>query len=115
MVTYYAHASELFVSVGQQVSEGQMIAKIGMTGYTTGPHLHMEVASVSSKSAQYWNAGGIGIYGAIHMWNALYVNNTVLLRPENYNWQEFQGGGTVTVKTRDHFPWVLYARKLRGL
>jgi len=43
MVTYYAHASELFVSVGQQVSEGQMIAKIGMTGYTTGPHLHFEV------------------------------------------------------------------------
>lgn len=43
ITTYYAHCSELFVSVGQQVSEGQMIAKIGMTGYTTGPHLHFEV------------------------------------------------------------------------
>lgn len=43
MTTYYAHCSELFVSVGQQVTEGQMIAKIGMTGYTTGPHLHFEV------------------------------------------------------------------------
>lgn len=43
MTTYYAHCSELFASVGQQVSEGQMIAKIGMTGYTTGPHLHFEV------------------------------------------------------------------------
>lgn len=43
MTTYYAHTSELLVSVGQQVSEGQMIAKIGMTGYTTGPHLHFEV------------------------------------------------------------------------
>ena len=43
MTTYYAHCSELFASVGQQVTEGQMIAKIGMTGYTTGPHLHFEV------------------------------------------------------------------------
>lgn len=43
MTTYYAHCSELFASVGQQVSEGQMIAKIGMTGYTTGPHLHFEI------------------------------------------------------------------------
>lgn len=42
-ITYYAHCSELFASAGQQVSEGQMIAKIGMTGYTTGPHLHFEI------------------------------------------------------------------------
>lgn len=41
--TLYAHASELLVSVGQYVQEGQMIAKIGMTGYTTGPHLHFEI------------------------------------------------------------------------
>ena len=43
MVTYYAHASELLVSPGEYVEEGQMIAKIGLTGYTTGPHLHFEV------------------------------------------------------------------------
>ncbi len=41
--TLYAHASQLLVKTGQRVSEGQMIAKIGMTGYTTGPHLHFEV------------------------------------------------------------------------
>ena len=43
MSTLYAHCSELLVSPGQQVSEGEMIAKIGLTGYTTGPHLHFEV------------------------------------------------------------------------
>ncbi len=43
MSTLYAHCSELLVSAGQQVSEGQIIAKIGLTGYTTGPHLHFEV------------------------------------------------------------------------
>ncbi len=43
MTTYYAHCSKLLVKVGQQVSEGQKIAEIGMTGYTTGPHVHFEV------------------------------------------------------------------------
>jgi len=43
MVTYYAHCSELLVSAGEKVKEGQIICKIGMTGYTTGPHLHFEI------------------------------------------------------------------------
>ncbi len=39
----YYHTSAPLVSVGQQVARGQPIALIGMTGVTTGPHLHWEV------------------------------------------------------------------------
>ncbi|MDQ5970830.1 MAG: hypothetical protein QG603_607 [Patescibacteria group bacterium] len=41
--TLYGHASKLLVKAGETVSRGQVIALIGSTGWSTGPHLHMEV------------------------------------------------------------------------
>lgn len=43
LMTRYAHCSQLLVAAGANVHAGDVIAKVGSTGTSTGPHLHLEV------------------------------------------------------------------------
>ena len=45
--TLYGHCSALYCKYGQYVDQGAVIAAVGSTGYSTGPHLHLE----------YWHNG----------------------------------------------------------
>lgn len=42
-ITLYGHLSEILVEEGQVVEKGQLIGRIGSTGNSTGPHLHLEL------------------------------------------------------------------------
>ncbi len=47
--TRYAHAGKICVSAGQQVAGGQLLGEVGLTGNTTGAHLHFEVVHLGSR------------------------------------------------------------------
>ena len=49
MTTLYAHCSSLLVKVGDSVKRGDVIAKVGSTGVSTGPHIHFEVAENGAR------------------------------------------------------------------
>jgi murein DD-endopeptidase MepM/ murein hydrolase activator NlpD len=41
--SWYAHTSKIYVKVGQELKAGDVIAAVGSTGNSTGPHLHLEI------------------------------------------------------------------------
>jgi len=43
LYSLYGHCSKLLEKTGQNVKKEQIIANVGSTGYSTGPHLHFEV------------------------------------------------------------------------
>jgi LysM repeat protein len=51
VITLYGHATQLLVSQGEQVAQGQLIAYMGTTGNSTGCHLHFEVRGASNPLA----------------------------------------------------------------
>lgn len=58
LYTVYMHASSLVVSAGQTVSAGQVIAKVGSTGISTGNHLHFGVSLNGSYVSPWSYLGG---------------------------------------------------------
>lgn len=54
--TLYAHCSGFNVKVGQEVKKGEVIAYVGNTGVSTGPHLHYEVRRKMPNGGRYYFA-----------------------------------------------------------
>lgn len=62
--TLYAHMSRTAVRAGQSVSQGQVIGYVGMTGMTTGPHVHFEIRGAKNLFAATCRVGeAVGAFG----------------------------------------------------
>ncbi len=106
--------------VGDTRSQGDLIGHTGTYGIATGDHVHIEIAK-----GQYagYRQNSYGIYmlrNPYHIYNALGVNDTILVKDYyinnqsiriDYPWDTF---GLIIPKGKSTFPWVLYSRKLRN-
>ena len=90
-ITKYMHNSDLLVSVGETVSKGQIIAKAGSTGISTGSHLHFQIEfngqPVDPLSFKYNNDMGNGT-GGIGSNVEVAQNSTVTYYAKVATWNE---------------------------
>lgn len=59
---WFAHLRRFDVAVGQRVHQGQLVGRLGVTGHTTGPHVHFEVrlrGSARDPERYFWPTGSI--------------------------------------------------------
>lgn len=67
LITRYAHNSKVHVKIGDLVKRSQVIAEVGTTGRSTGPHLHFEVRleGVAQDPAKFLAAGDSALQDAV--------------------------------------------------
>lgn len=105
------HDENPIASVGDVFRQGDLYMHTGNYGQSTGDHTHFNIAEGDYQGMYKPDPDGeYTLRNSIHVYNACYVNDTVLYRPLSHTWLTYQGG--LFIK-RSKFPWVLYARKLR--
>ena len=104
--------------LGRVINQGEQCNSTGTNGNVSGDHSHI-ICKKGKYTGQVQVNGHWTLRGQSHCYNCLYVNDTTLVRPLNYNWRTYQGGVTPptppipTPVYKTHFKWVLYADKIR--
>ena len=114
-VTFHvAHDNDVSsIYVGKVVNQGDPLGKTGTAGNVTGDHLHLNTARGTYQGFYDVGTGHYQLRNSTHIYNTMYVNDTVIRQGYGHNWQIYQGGITPTYK-KYKFKWVLYANKIRN-
>lgn len=112
----FSHDDNPLYSVGDIIPQGDIIAHTGTTGNVTGDHTHSCCGKGKYEGYTQRTGGQWDLKNRIHYWNAVYVNDTVIVQGYNHDWIKFDGSITppTPFKIKHKFPWVLYAKKLRN-
>ena len=111
----FAHdANPPYTTIGQTVSQGQICYHTGEYGEVSGDHVHTCCGEGQYQGTTVRTGGHTDLTNRIHYYDAVYVNDTVLVEDYNYNWKTWTGPTPPTPSHTSRFPWVLYARKLRN-
>lgn len=101
-------------TIGQVVNQGQLCYHTGTYGYVTGDHVHTCVGQGHYQGITQRSSGNWDLTNRIHYWDGVFVNDTVIRVGYGHDWKIWDGPVPPTpTRTKTHFPWVLYANRLR--
>ncbi len=83
-----------YSTVGTVVQQGDLIAHTGDAGYATGDHTHFNVARGTYDNFEQTPSGYYQLKNSMHIYDACYVNDTVIINGYNHNWRTYDGGIT---------------------
>jgi murein DD-endopeptidase MepM/ murein hydrolase activator NlpD len=78
----YGHLSEIFVKPGQAVQQGEVIGRVGSTGFSTGPHLHFEWRHLTKEGWVAVDAGPHLEYALANLIQTQQLANATLVKPQ---------------------------------
>ena len=108
-----AHDNFPIHSIGSQITQGDILGRTGTAGYVTGDHLHFQCARGQYAGWEQvppdynWQ-----LKNEMHIYDACYVNDTVIVEGYGHDWKTYTGPTPGSV-SKNKFPWVLYANKFR--
>ena len=116
---HFAHdnnASSYYV--GQIIQQGDVIGHTGTAGNVTGDHVHINTARGTYQGFYDVGTGHYQLINATHVYDTMYVNDTIILQGYNHNWRTYDGGIIPPTPTpslkKKKFPWFIYANKIKG-
>lgn len=111
----FTHANNPpYHTIGDVVTQGALCYYTGTFGQATGDHVHICCGKGHYDGYTQRTGGHYDLTNRIHMYNALYVNDTVISHDEHdYPWVLWSEPTPTSSRKKSHFPWVLYVNKLR--
>lgn len=111
---HFAHDDNTSIHyVGEIINQGDLIGHTGTTGNVTGDHVHLNIAKGTYQGFYDVGTGHYQLRNAIHVYDGMYVNDTIIIQGYNHNWKIYQGG--IKTNKKYKFKWVLYANKIRNI
>lgn len=100
--------------IGYVFTQGQLIYHTGTFGEVTGDHVHICAGKGHYDGYTQRTGGHYDLTNRVHLYNALFVNDTFLINPSSYEWKTYdEPTPPIGGEEKSHFPWVLYGKKLR--